>query len=196
MAKVLFFPVLVVLTVLGAILPGCGDGKQAAPPTPVPQAVVPTATPLPWQTYSDSDLHFSFESPITLETNKNPVAVAKVVNMEGHNLAGDINLRLDAGESKYEVDLAQEMDKQVKTLQDMGSVLHNLQMTQGPVTLNGVPGMLAEGTASLPGRIPWGVKLLLIKKDTTLLDLLIQFPPDEAGKAMAARVLNSLNFSN
>lgn len=184
------------LTALVLALQGCGDDKPPAPPTPVPQAAVPTAAPVPWQTYQDADLHFSFESPITLQVNKNPVAVAKVVNMEGHNQEGDINLRLDAGETKYEVDLAQEMDKQVKTLQDMGAVLHNLQTTQGPVTLNGVPGLLAEGTATIPGRTPWGVKLLLVKKDTTLLELLLQFPPDGPGKAMADRVLNSLNFSN
>jgi hypothetical protein len=187
-----------VLGVLGAVLPGCGDDKQAAPPTPVPQAAIPAvaATPVPWQTYQDSDLHFSFASPITLEVNKPPAAVSKTVEMEGHSLAGDLYLRLNAGEVRYEVDLAGGLDKQVKTLQDMNQVLHNLQVSKGPVTINGVPGLLAEGTASLPGRTPWGVKLLFIKKDATVLNLLLQFSPNDEGKAVADRVLNSLDFSN
>jgi len=174
--------------------------QEEPAPKAAPIAVatpLPTATPMPWIAYKDDDLHFSFDSPITLDVNK-PLAalLVKTVDMQGQSVQGDIHIRVQAQEVKYELDLNQEMDKQVETLKSMGEALRNLQVTTGPVTIGDAPGLLAEGTAHLPGRTPWEMKLLKIKKGSTVLDMFIQFSPTAEGKAAANRMVQSLSFLN
>jgi hypothetical protein len=172
---------------------------KAAPVVVATPALSPTlaAAPVAWLTYKDDDLHFFFESPITLEVNKPPAGLqVKTVDMQGQSVRGDLYIRVQAQETKYELDLKSEMDRQVETLKSMGEALRNLQVTTNPVTIWDAPGLLAEGTAHLPGRTPWEMKLLKIKKGSTLLDMFIQFSPEGEGKATANRVLQSLSFSN
>ncbi len=170
--------------------------SQVAIATPVSQ---PTAviTPLEWTTYSDNDLHFSFQSPIKLEVNKPPAGLyAKTVDMEGHSMGGDLYLRVQAVEVTYDLDLSQEMEKQVNTLKSMGEALRNLQTTTKPMTIGDASGFLAEGSAHLPGRTPWEMKLLKVKRGTTVLDMFIQYSPTGAEIDSANKILQSLSFSN
>ncbi len=183
---------------------GCGDEpspktSKPAMATPVVLAILPTVAPVSvsWTTYSDNDLHFSFDSPITLDVNKPPVGLlVKTVDLQGQNAEGDFNLRVQAQEVKYALDLSQEIDKQINALKTMGEALRNLQVATNPVTMGNAPGFLAEGTAHLPGQVPWEMKLLKVQKDSTLLDMLIQYSPTEEGRAAANRVLQSLSFPN
>ena len=186
------------VVVLLADIFGGSPSPKAAPAAVATPLSLPTFVPTPveWKNYRDDDLHFSFECPITLDVYKPPVGIAKTADMQGHSVGGDLYVRVQAQEVKYEPDLAQELDKQVKTLQSMNETLRNFQATMNPVTIGGAPGLLAEGSAHLPGRTPWEMKLLLIKKDSTLLDMFIQYSPTDEGKATADRVVRSLSFWN
>jgi hypothetical protein len=199
---VLFIVVgLLVLWVTGIILENFFDvdlDKYFNGSPSVTQAATAESVPSDWKTYKYDDFHFSMASPYELqEYPSSGPASMKALEAKGRSPDMKFMVQVVAREiPDIPLDLNKVVDGQIKVFKLMDKIMANLQISTSPVTVTDAPGILAQGTYQVMGKIDEEIMILEIKKGTTLLSLMVQCPPTDENRPMADEIIHSISFMN
>lgn len=198
---------LMLLWVTGIILENFFDvdlDKYFNRSSPAAQAEAPAASTAPavadssgWTTYKNGDFHFSIDAPFEMKEASSPVTATKSLLVKGQTEGNKFMVQITAfNVPAPDIDLNKAMDTQVKMFKLMDKIMTNLQFSSSPVTFADTPGLLGVGTYQIMGKLDWEIKILKLKKDSTLMDVLVQYQATDENRGMADKVLHSLSFSN